>query len=639
MSKHKQVRAATSQLASIVESAHDAIIGMTLDGIILSWNPSAERIFSYSAEEVKGRPISILIPPERSDEVPRILEKVKREERVEHYETVRRRKDGTPVDVSMTISPTRDETGKIIGASIILSDNSKAKQAQAALSQLASIVESAHDAIIGMTMDGTILSWNPSAERIFSYSAEEVKGRPISILIPPERSDEVPRILEKVKREERVEHYETVRRRKDGTPVDVSMTISPTRDETGKIIGASIILSDNSKAKQAQAALSQLASIVESAHDAIIGMTMDGTILSWNPSAERIFSYSAEEVKGRPISILIPPERSDEVPRILEKVKREERVEHYETVRRRKDGTPVDVSMTISPTRDETGKIIGASIILSDNSKAKQAQAALSQLASIVESAHDAIIGMTMDGTILSWNPSAERIFSYSAEEVKGRPISILIPPERSDEVPRILEKVKREERVEHYETVRRRKDGTPVDVSMTISPTRDETGKIIGASIILSDNSKAKQAQAALSQLASIVESAHDAIIGMTMDGTILSWNPSAERIFSYSAEEVKGRPISILIPPERSDEVPQILERVKREERVEHYETVRRRKDGTLVDVSMTISPTRDETGKIMGASIILSDNSKAKQAQAATSQLASIVESAHDAIIGMT
>jgi len=127
MSERKQVRAATSQLASIVESADDAIIGMTLDGIILSWNQSAERIFGYSAEEVKGRPISILIPPERSDEVPRILERVKRGERVEHYETVRRRKDGTLIEVSMTISPTRAETGKITGASTITSDNTERK--------------------------------------------------------------------------------------------------------------------------------------------------------------------------------------------------------------------------------------------------------------------------------------------------------------------------------------------------------------------------------------------------------------------------------------------------------------------------------------------------------------------------------
>src|SRR5712664_3860001 len=144
MSERNQVRAATSQLASIVESADDAIIGMTLDGTILSWNPSAERIFGYSAEEDKGRPISILILPERSDEVPRILERVKRGERVEHYEAVRRRKDGTLIDVSMTISPTRGETGKITGASSITSDNTERKQAQQLLIQRTAELEAAN---------------------------------------------------------------------------------------------------------------------------------------------------------------------------------------------------------------------------------------------------------------------------------------------------------------------------------------------------------------------------------------------------------------------------------------------------------------------------------------------------------------
>src|SRR5713101_6507609 len=151
MSEHKQLRAALSQLASIVESAHDAIIGMTLDGIILSWNPSAERVFNYSAEEVKGRPISILIPPERSDEVPRILERVKREERVEHYETALRRKDGTLVDVSMTISTTRAETGKIVGASTITSDNTERKRAQQLLIQRTTELDAANKELEAFT--------------------------------------------------------------------------------------------------------------------------------------------------------------------------------------------------------------------------------------------------------------------------------------------------------------------------------------------------------------------------------------------------------------------------------------------------------------------------------------------------------
>jgi PAS domain S-box-containing protein len=151
MSERKQVRAATSQLASIVESADDAIIGMTLDGIILSWNQSAERIFGYSAEEVKGRPISILIPSERSDEVPRILERVKRGERVEHYETVRRGKDGTLIDVSMTISPTRAETGKIAGASTIASDDTERKRAQQLLIQRTTELEAANKELEAFT--------------------------------------------------------------------------------------------------------------------------------------------------------------------------------------------------------------------------------------------------------------------------------------------------------------------------------------------------------------------------------------------------------------------------------------------------------------------------------------------------------
>jgi len=151
MNKRKQVRPATYQLALIVESADDAIIGMTLDGIILNWNQSAERIFGYSAEEVKGRPISILIPPERFDEVPRILERVKRGERVEHYETVRRRKDGMLIDITMTISPTRAETGKITGASTIASDNTERKRAQQLLIQRTAELEAANKELEAFT--------------------------------------------------------------------------------------------------------------------------------------------------------------------------------------------------------------------------------------------------------------------------------------------------------------------------------------------------------------------------------------------------------------------------------------------------------------------------------------------------------
>jgi PAS domain S-box-containing protein len=120
-------------LASIVEHSNDAIISKTLDGIILNWNSAAERIYGYSAEEVIGRPISILVPPGRFDEISQILEKIKQGERVDHYETVRVRKDGRQVPVSLTISPIKDRSGNLIAASTIAYDIAHRKRAEAAL--------------------------------------------------------------------------------------------------------------------------------------------------------------------------------------------------------------------------------------------------------------------------------------------------------------------------------------------------------------------------------------------------------------------------------------------------------------------------------------------------------------------------
>lgn len=115
---------------------------------------------------------------------------------------------------------------------------------------------------------------------------------------------------------------------------------------------------------------------------------------------------------------------------------------------------------------------------------------------------------------------------------------------------------------------------------------------------------------------LAAIVESSDDAIYGKELDGTILSWNPAAERIFGYSAAEIIGRPVSILVPPNRADEVLQILERVRRGERVDHFETVRAKKNGDVFDVAVTVSPIRDASGTIVGASTSARDITEQKQ-----------------------
>jgi PAS domain S-box-containing protein len=239
-------------LAAIIDSADDAIITKTLKGVITSWNPGAERIFGYTAEEAVGRSITILIPEDHLEEEPVILSRIRAGDRIDHYETVRRRKDGTLVDISLTVSPIRGPDGRIVGASKIARDISGRKQSELAQARLAAIIESADDAIITKTLKGVITSWNIGAERIFGYTPEEAVGQPVTMLIPEDRIDEEPGILSRLVRGERIDHYETVRRRKDGTLVDISLTVSPIRGPDGRVIGASKVARDISDRKLAE---------------------------------------------------------------------------------------------------------------------------------------------------------------------------------------------------------------------------------------------------------------------------------------------------------------------------------------------------------------------------------------------------
>ncbi|MBI5800154.1 MAG: PAS domain S-box protein [Verrucomicrobia bacterium] len=256
--------------SAIVSSSNDAIVSKDLNGTITSWNPSAERIFGYLAEEAIGEPIQLLFPPDRLDEEARIIERIKAGERVEHFETIRKRKDGTLINVSLTISPIRNANGRIVGASKIardITDRVKERErlnvAELASARLAALVAGSDDAIIGKDLNGIVTSWNRGAERIFGYVEKEMIGRSIVILLPPDRLNEEQHILARLQRSERVEHFETVRIRKDRRPISVSLTISPIRDGTGKIVGASKIARDITAIQEARRELEQHAALLE----------------------------------------------------------------------------------------------------------------------------------------------------------------------------------------------------------------------------------------------------------------------------------------------------------------------------------------------------------------------------------------
>src|SRR5579864_4307058 len=235
---------ASSLLAAIVDSSDEVIVSKNLDGIITSWNTTAQRVFGYSAKEAIGSHITLIIPKDRLAEEDSIISRVRRGERIEHFDTVRQRKDGTLIDISLTISPVRDSSGRIVGASKVASEITDRKRAERSTALLAAIVDSSDDAIVSKTLDGIITSWNKSAERIFGYLPEEAVGKHITLIIPRDRWDEESSIIARIRRGERVDHFQTLRRRKDGSLVDVSLTISPVKDSAGNIIGASKVARD-----------------------------------------------------------------------------------------------------------------------------------------------------------------------------------------------------------------------------------------------------------------------------------------------------------------------------------------------------------------------------------------------------------
>jgi PAS domain S-box-containing protein len=244
-------------LAAIVASSDDPIISKDLNGTITSWNQAAERIFGYKRDEIVGQSILQLIPPELRDEEDDILKKLRAGDRIDHYETTRMRKNGERFSVSMTVSLVRDENGRVIGASQIARDISDRRRSDESRFRLAAIVDSADDAIISKDLNGRVTSWNEAAYRMFGYSANEMIGQPILRLIPVELHYEEDGILRKLRAGERVDHFETRRARKDGSIVEVSVTISPIKDESGRVIGASKIVRDISDRKRMERLLVQ----------------------------------------------------------------------------------------------------------------------------------------------------------------------------------------------------------------------------------------------------------------------------------------------------------------------------------------------------------------------------------------------
>ena len=267
LTERKHAEESAMRLAAVVQSSHDAIAAKTLNGIITDWNQSAERIFGYKPNEIIGKSVLTLIPKERQSEEEEILRTISRGESLDHYETVRRRKDGKLIDVSLTISPIQGPKGEIVGVSKIARDITERKATERRLAEQARLLNLTNDAIFICDMKHCITFWNRGANELYGYLAEDALGRISHELLCTEFSPSIEEIRKKLECDGRWSG-ELVHRRKDGNRVVVMSRWSLDRDECGEPCAILETNTDITARKRAEVALQRAKKNLEqSVHD------------------------------------------------------------------------------------------------------------------------------------------------------------------------------------------------------------------------------------------------------------------------------------------------------------------------------------------------------------------------------------
>jgi len=548
------------RLRIVTENASVGLVILDRDRRYIYENSAHAEILDLPPSSIIGQRVSEVLPEVYEEQIRLRLDLAFAGERVV-YE-LRRPAMGGDRHYAISLQPTKvnGEVTLVVG---VVMDITEPKLAEIASRRLAAIVEFSDDAIIGKDIKSVVTSWNKGAENIFGYTAGEMVGHSIMRIIPADRQDEENQILAKIKCGENLEPFETLRKTKEGRLINVSVTVSPIKDATGKVIGASKVARDITERRRAQKELQEerdfILAVVDTVGSLVVVLDREARIVRFNRACEQLTGYSFDEVKGRSaIDLFLTPDEAKATKGVFDDMCAGHFPCVYENDWMTKDGSRRLIAWSNTALVDTAGVVeyvIGTGTDITDRKRAEEERQRVGRrMQLLLESAGEGIYGINVEGRCTFINRAGAELLGYCPEEVLGRNMHDLAHHHREDgsaypveECP-IFHAFKKGGRCRVDTEIFWRKDGSSFPLEYSSYPILEQ-GKITGAVIIFTDTTERKQAAEKIAEQAALLDKARDAILVRDLAGKILFWNSGAERMYGWTRQGVIGEQIASLL------------------------------------------------------------------------------------------
>jgi PAS domain S-box-containing protein len=618
-------------MRALVDNLDEAVVVLGHEGQVQFANDAAQRLYGIDPEGPRiaewNKTYGIYLPDHQTlwpaEELPGAV--ALRGQTVEGEQYVRPAGAVAGYWIRIRARPLFNDNGEVQGALLTWRDVTEEKKTSESQRRLLAIVENTPD-LVALTDPTVKTSYlNRAGREVLGLGAEEEVSRyPIfdtDFEDQKERFDSVilPALLrgEPWNGEFRLRHAET------GEAITVDMRAFGIFGPYGQLLGFASISRDITARRQAEETRQRLASIVEFSRDAIISESLDGTITTWNRGAEQMFGYTAAEAVGKPITMLVWPGYEEDLRELLRRVGSDDIVEHYETLRRHKDGRQLVVSLTLSPVRDSVGKLIGISKIARNITEQKKQEELADRQAQLLDQAYEPILVRDHRDRIVYWNKGAERLYGWTAGEAAGRVSHEILQTTFPEPLEEIAARLEREGHWEGELLHRTRKGARVTILSRWIRELSVSEPHVMETNIDMSERQQrlaAEEATRLERRFRQLLEAAPDAIVEVSADGKIVLINRVAEEMFGYVRDELLGQSVDVLVPD--------AIRRTHYRHRDTYLEQPRtrpmgtgldlhaRRRDGTLFPVEISLSPIQTEGG--MHVTAVIRDVTERKQAE---------------------